>query len=179
MSELAWYSELREKWRPDPVRVLLIGESAPDDHGDQSRRRFFYADELTRHDSLFRGVVEAVFDASALPSGPQSKLPWLEKLRARGFFLIDLVPYPINAATPAARAAARRNSVHDCIGRIERLSPAGIIVCHKPSFEVLKRPLMDASLPLLHHDAINFPLGNWRASFVRDFRSAQQRLDSR
>jgi hypothetical protein len=172
----AWYSELREKWRPEHVRLLLIGESAPDDGGDPSHRRFFYADTLTRHDSLFRGVVEAVFGVAGLVSGPGVKTRWLQRFREQGIFLIDLVPHPVNAATATMRAAARRQNVPDCVERAEQLQPSGIIVCHKPSFEALKQPLRRAGLPLLHDKAINFPLGNWRADFVRDFRAAYAKL---
>jgi hypothetical protein len=56
---LASYEELRERYRPEPIRVLLIGESPPDP-GD-AERRFFYAPTLSRHDNLYRGVAEALY----------------------------------------------------------------------------------------------------------------------
>lgn len=46
------YEELRNKYRPDDVVLLLIGESAPDP--GQKEKRFFYAPVLTPHDNLFR-----------------------------------------------------------------------------------------------------------------------------
>lgn len=59
--ELPWYAELREKWRPERVRLLLMAESAPADDGDENRRRFFYLDRLSGADNLFRGTVEALY----------------------------------------------------------------------------------------------------------------------
>jgi hypothetical protein len=53
------YDELRERYRPGRVVLLLIGESAPDPAG--AARRFFYAPTLTRHDNLFRGVIGALY----------------------------------------------------------------------------------------------------------------------
>ena len=57
MSEDAWYAERRTRWQPEHVRLLLIAESAPDDGGDIANRRFFYDDNLTAKDGLFREVV--------------------------------------------------------------------------------------------------------------------------
>lgn len=37
--EAPWYAELREQWKPDPVRVLLVAESDPDP--GTTDRRFF------------------------------------------------------------------------------------------------------------------------------------------
>lgn len=171
-----WYAQLREQWRPERVSLLLIGESAPDDAGDPQSRRFFYSGVLSRRDALFRGVVEAVLGVPALDSRTTTRAPWLAQLRDRGVFLIDLVPYPINAVRGAERAKARRENVAGCVVRAAALQPEGIIVCHKPSFDVLRRPLVDAGLTPLHDEGIPFPLGDWRADFVRGFREAYARL---
>jgi hypothetical protein len=175
--EAPWYSQLRNDWKPEDVKLLLIGESAPDDGGNAENRRFFYAGELTARDALFRGVVHAVFDVSHLDSRTDSKLVWLEKLRDRGIFLIDLVPYPVNGANKKVeRPRARRASVVDCVKRASAVKPDGIIVCHKPSFKLLNKPLRVAGLPLLHSEGIPFPMGNWRADFVTGFRDAYAKI---
>ncbi|GGC84867.1 hypothetical protein GCM10011512_09650 [Tersicoccus solisilvae] len=177
-TENAWYTQLREQWKPEHVRLLLIGESAPDDKGDPAARRFFYNDRLTGKDALFRAVVHAELDTPYLDGKTETKERWLEQLRDRGIFLIDLVPYPINAASGTSRAAARRANVADCVARTRALQPDGIIVCHGPSHRLLKPALAEAGLPLLHDEQIPFPLGNWRATFVERYRQAVERLDS-
>lgn len=173
--EDSWYAQLREQWRPAAVRVLLIGESAPDDQGDPARRRFFYSDRLTRHDNLFRAVVEAVLGAPALRT-ITSKRPYLEQLRDQGVFLIDLVPFPVNATGHGARRRSWQDSAAGCVARAAELRPEGIIVCHGPSFEVLRRPLTARGLTLLHDEPIPFPLAHWRAVFVNKVRTALARL---
>jgi len=175
--EEPWYAELRRQWKPDPVRLLLIGESAPSDAGDPSARRFFYADNLSGRDNLFRAVVEAVLDEPHLDSQTETKSRWLAQLHDRGVFLIDLVPHPVNGMEGVERRHARKTSVSGCVERAAALAPEGIIVCHKPSFELLRVPLLAAGLPLLHDTAIPFPLGNWRRDFVQGFRAAYGKLE--
>lgn len=166
-----WYQKLRDQWKPERVRLLLIGESPPDDRGDSSRRRFFYADRLEQYDNLFRSVIAALYEEGKLSKG-ESKAPWLERLRSDGVYLIDLASRPINALAPPARRQARIASVDDCLRRIRQLSPKGVVVCHQPSFELLAAPMQAASLPLLHQVGIPFPLPNKRKEFVEKFRSA-------
>lgn len=167
-----WYATLREAHRPVEVRILLIGESAPDPAG--AARRFFYAPILDRRDNLFRGVVEAVLGSSPGLAG-DSKEPWLARLKAKGVFLIDLVPFPVDKLTAKQRAAARREHVAPCVAEARSLRPAGVIVCHAPSFDVLAEPLRRAGLPLLHDERIPFPLGNHRAAFVAQVHAALDR----
>lgn len=54
----AWYDSLREEYRPDRVRLLLIAESPPDPH--QGDGRFFYAPDL-KVDNLYRSVALALY----------------------------------------------------------------------------------------------------------------------
>lgn len=173
-AELPWYAQLREANRPERVRVLLIGESAPD--AAATERRFFYAPVLDRRDNLFRGTIAAFYGCSPGATGVAKK-PWLERLKADGVYLIDLVPYPVNKLTSGERAKALRDNVASCVDRARALNPVGVIVCHAPSSKVLSEPLRAAGLRLLHDEAIPFPLGNWRAQFASDVQAAIKRLD--
>jgi hypothetical protein len=165
----SWYDALRNGYRPPRVRLLLVGESAPDPGATE--RRFFYGPILDRRDNLFRGVVEAMFGASPGRAG-DAKAAWLARLKAEGVYLIDLVPFPIDKLPPRDRARARREHVAACVEEAGVLAPEGIIVCHAASFDVLAKPLRAAGLPLLHEERIPFPLGNHRAAFVAKVRAA-------
>lgn len=96
-TDAPWYAALREAHRPARVRVLLIGESAPDPGATE--RRFFYSPTLDRRDNLFRGVVAAFFGESPGHAG-DTKAPWLDRLKADGVYLIDLVPFPVDKLAP-------------------------------------------------------------------------------
>lgn len=169
MVEEEWYQSLREQWRPSHIRLLLIGESAPDDGGDPNNRRFFYSEPLSQADNLFRSVVAALYDSGKLTKG-DLKEPWLVRLRDDGVYLIDLASRPVNAVSPAMRRATLRASVDDCVQRIRDLNPDGIVICHTPTFKLLAGPLNAALFPLLHDEAIPFPLGNTRSKFVAKVR---------
>jgi hypothetical protein len=171
--EHPWYAGLREQHRPDRVRLLLIGESAPDPGATE--RRFFYSAVLDRRDNLFRGVVEALLGVKAGHAG-DVKAPWLARLKTEGVYLVDLVPFPVDKLKAGERARARRDHAAACVGQAAALVPLGIVVCHAPSFRVLAEPLRRAGLPLLHDVAIPFPLGNRRAEFVAKVRAARDRL---
>lgn len=169
--DVTWYEQLRERYRPERVELLLVGESAPDARGGE--RRFFYAPTLAAADNLFRGVVEALYD-HRFPRGSAgiSKQGWLDRLRDDGVFLIDLVPFPVNSLRSADRAKAHRTHAADAAALAVTLAPAGIVVCHPPTFRALAPLLREQRLPLLHEDAIPFPLGNKRAEFVARFKAA-------
>ena len=174
MLEEPWYQSLREQWKPSHVRLLLIGESAPDANADPEARRFFYAPTLSGADNLFRGVVQALYGEVTLAKSDDRTL-WLNKLKADGVYLIDLVPYPVNKLPAAARKRAWRDNALLTVTAAKDLTPDGVIICHAPTFKVLSSPLREAGLPVLHTEPIPFPLGNFRAKFVEMFRAALQR----
>lgn len=175
MSEEDWYQALRQRWKPEKVRLLLIGESPPDDGGDITKRRFFYAEELSESDLLFRGVADALCDSGKLTKG-DLKTPWHQRLQDQGVYLIDLASVPVNALSTSARNKVLRESVDGCVQRVSDLAPDGIVICHTPSFKVLAEPLRAASLPLLHNSPIPFPMGNKRTEFVGKLRAAVSNL---
>jgi hypothetical protein len=88
---LVWYEVLRERYRPARLKVLLIAESPPDP--GVGERRFFYAPTLS-YDNLYRGVAQAVYGRAWV----SEKVKVLERLRDDGFWLIDAVEHPTNAA---------------------------------------------------------------------------------
>lgn len=169
-----WYEELRERYCPARLVYLLVTESPPDP--GTGERRFFYSPRLTI-DNLYRGVAEAVY-AQRSDVDLLDKPAVLERLKNDGFWLIDAVTEPINKKRPGTRARAIASAAPELVERIRDLEPQrGIIVCHAKVFAVVAPYLRRAGLPLLHDEAIPFPLGDWRARFVVDFRRALGRAE--
>ncbi|MDF2047767.1 hypothetical protein P2P98_16510 [Microbacterium sp. Kw_RZR3] len=177
ITEEPWYSQLRARWKPEHVKLLMIAESAPDDRGDLSNRRFFYADRLGA-DNLFRGVVEAMYGVAKDDLKRTGKGPWLERLQSDGFFLIDLAPHPVNALTGQERRRSLIQSVPNCVARAAQLNPDGVVVVKADLYPMLASPLRDAGLTLLQDGPIAFPLGNTRAEFVASFNRARGNLEA-
>lgn len=167
---LSWYEDLRKQWKPDVVRLLLVGESAPDPGA--AEKRFFYAPTLDRRDNLFRGVVAALYEPIPRGSTGQPKRPWLERLRADGVYLVDLVPSPVDKLTSSERRRTRREHVPALVEQVRALDPAGLIVCHAPTYSDAAPALRAAGMPLLHDVPLPFPIGNTRADFVAGVRAA-------
>jgi len=168
-SDPMWYEELRSRYRPDPVKVLLIGESPPDPGSGQ--RRFFYARELT-YDNLYRGVAEAIYGLEP-EFDVQAKEAVLDRLKEDGFWLVDAVEHPVNKLSRAARRRAIADAVPGSVERCKELAPErGVIICHSLVYELTASALRAAGVRILHDEPIPFPLGNWRAQFVSGVRNA-------
>ena len=165
-----WHDELRDAWRPSAIKLLLVGESAPDGGALSENRRFFSAPKVSRYDNLFRAVVEALYDVRVQTGSDRS--PLLKRLREDGVFLIDLVPYPVNKLGGTERSAALRLFGPERSDEIQRLAPAAIVICHTPTYRILAPELIRRDLPLLHREPIPFPLPNHRSEFVRRVRLA-------
>lgn len=88
--------DARLKYKPSIVKYLLIAEAPPD-----SIDRFFYYENVHQHDYLFLGVAEALYPElkeNFLASGRNNEIKnsILLKLKADGFYLIDLSELPLS-----------------------------------------------------------------------------------
>lgn len=125
--------------------------------------------------------MEAFYRCSPGSKG-DPKSPWLDRLKADGVFLIDLVPFPINALASDKREAerlrrkARKDHVAVCIEEVRSHDPAGVIICHDGVHMAAATKMRAAGLPLLHDESIPFPLYGGVQSFPVAVRAALTRL---
>jgi hypothetical protein len=129
-----------ERFRPDRIDTLLVAEAPP-----SAPDRYFYFDFVPTHDSLFRHVVQGVLGERPT----RDKLPFLEELRERGVFLVELCEEPFGS-----RRAALPRCVPGLVRRCLELAPRRIILvavgCYDHAFEPLRQaglPVIDARLP--------------------------------
>jgi hypothetical protein len=165
------YSAARRRYLPSKgVKVLFIGESAPNPRA--SDIRFSCHPVLRPADNLFRGLMLALYaaDKHALASTPKTE--WLNRFQGDGYYLDDLCSEPVNDLPPAERSQSRRAAVSGLLKRIEALAPRGIIICHQGTYDDIADLLRAKRLPVLHAEAIPFPLGNYRAQFAQGVRAA-------
>ena len=122
------------RYRPERIDTLLVSEAPP-----SARDRYFYFEDVTEHDSLFRHVVQAVLGEKPTRDKP----PYLDALREAGWFLVHVSeePFDDRKVLPAL--------VPDLLARCEQLAPARIIVVGAPLFDLLRKPMRDAGLPLV------------------------------
>jgi len=178
VSEDPWYAERRARWKPGRVRLLLVAESAPGDGGEIANRRFFYDENLTGKDGLFREVIRALYDDPTLTSRSGAKTPWLEKLKQDGVYLIDLAAVPVNYHSPSERAAALAHNIEAAVALATELAPSGVVLVKQNVFDLLERPVREAGLPLLHGAMIPFPGSGQQKRFRDRFADALARLEN-
>jgi len=143
------------RWRPNRIRLLLVVEAPP-----SALDRYFYFEDVRTHDSLFRHVVEAVLGEKPT----RDKAPWLDALRERGVFLIDLSLDPI-----ADRREAIPRCIPDLARRVRRLRPACVVLIGAAVYDAAFDPLADADLPVVDL-RLPYPGSGQQRRFLEGFR---------
>jgi len=175
----------RTRARPEPVWATPLGQQdgrgsvsigrrvAPDPrHGPL---RFFYCPQFQYPDNLYFTVVSAIFEnRSDLTDKPK----YLAELKARGWWLIDAVPYPINSIKndrPKRRAIqASFPDLQRVMIRPDVRPSTGAIICMPRVFEELGESIKTLGIPILHQHPIPFPILSRRAGLVEVIRSLAQ-----
>jgi hypothetical protein len=122
------------RYRPEVIDTLLVVEAPP-----SALDRYFYFEDVDLHDSLFRHVVEAVLGERPT----RDKAPYLDELKQRGWFLVDVSedPFRSRRVLPAL--------LPDLLARCEELAPRRIVLIGAPLFDLAFRPLLRAGLPVM------------------------------
>lgn len=106
----------RERFRPETITTLFIGESAP------HNGTFFYRGE----NSMLREMRRAMEKWKGQSFGSSDE--FLETFKALGWYLDDLVLCPVNNLLKPERRARCSEAVESLKKRIERNKPQAIVV---------------------------------------------------
>lgn len=157
-------SGLRERYKPDQVRVLFVAESPPD--SNEGDVRFFYNPRQERHDHMYRSVMKAVFPE--FEYHPGEKESWLRRFQGAGCYMIDATDRPVNLLLPAERQKVLDNSLERLLSEIRKLivPETPIILIKKNIFETFNQPLRDAGFNVLHNSFLPFPSHGHQAQFI-------------
>lgn len=143
------------RWQPDAIDLLLVVEAPP-----SALDRYFYFEDVATHDSLFRHVVEAVLGEKPT----RDKAPYLDALRDRGVFLIDLSPDPFED-----RAQALPHRVPHLRRRIGELHPDRVVLIGAAVYDVAFAPLVEAGVPVVDL-RLPYPGSGQQRRFLEGFR---------
>jgi hypothetical protein len=122
------------RFRPDRVVTLLVGEAPP-----SALDRYFYFEDVEIHDSLFRHVAEVVLGEKPT----RDKAPYLDALRDRGIFLIDLAEDPIDSKSELPA------KVPDLIRRCRAIGAERIVLIKVSTYDYAFDALRAAGLPVV------------------------------
>ena len=147
------------KYKPSKVRLLLVAEAPPCDTD-----RYFYFEQVDRHDWLFRYVWEGLTGEKPEREG---KAAHLAALRDAGVFMIDLHEENISEPT----IADLRPRVPDLVERCRELRPGAIVLIKSVVYDAAYGALCDAGLPVID-ERMPFPASGQQRKFLDGFRRA-------
>jgi len=135
--------EAAERYKPAHVRLLLVAQTPPV-AVPPDPARYFYFEQVTKHDDLFRGVVRVLLGEEPLR---HQKAALLRRLRDEAVFLIDLKPDPTDPRPLTT-------FVSSLVDRCRRLRPDKIILIKADVYDaafaalhVAKLPVVDVRIP--------------------------------
>lgn len=154
--------ELRRSFKPDPVRMLLVGESPP------AGGTFFYrANSLlfqATRDAFSRVFGDAVGDGAAA----------LDFMARCGVYLEDLCLSPVDDLSDVERNAARKEGIEPLRGRIEAMAPECVVIVFLGAKREIRKAADDAGVSTIHE--LPFPLW-YRTKYVNGLAALIRRYD--
>lgn len=161
--DIGFYKEYSKKYLPKEMKVLFIAESPP--FPKKGIKSYFYFDEyLPKKDLLFQLIVKSIYDFDFKLEN--SKINFLNKLRDDGYYLIDIVDYPIdldkdgNPVEDNVKNTIFENKKNSFLEKLKELkvtNDSKIILIKENIFKYFNKFLLEKNFNVLNEDKINFP----------------------
>ena len=161
--------EARNSYKPESIRYLLIAEAPPN-----SIDRFFYYPDVKTADYLFLGVMGVLFPdrkRKYISSGrtESMKKDLLRDFQEKGFFLLDLLDFPINLYSESLE-----NAVPSLVDKLKKSVDANtpIILIKANVYDLAFQPLVSNGFKNTVSLRIPFPGQGWQTVFGIKFSEA-------
>lgn len=157
------YEQLRNQYRPQNIKVLLIAESPPPVANQTSSRHFYRTDQVRRGDRLFVNTIKALYPEAEGQTESQietTKQQWLRRLQSDGWFLIEALPTSLpHAVTKPQRQDLIRQNLPKLLARVRQLANPNtkLILIKSNVFEVAAEPLRQAGFSVLNTELVDYP----------------------
>jgi hypothetical protein len=157
------YEQIRARYRPEFIKVLLIAESPPPSANIQSSRHFYRSEKLRTDDRLFTNTIWALYPETA--EKPESELEkekeqWLRKFQTDGYYMIEaLETSQQHSVTKKQRQQHIRESLPRLLERVSNLADSftKIIMIKSNVFEIAAEPLRAAGFNVLNKELVDYP----------------------
>lgn len=157
------YEELRVRYRPRAVRLLLIGESRP------AGGTFFYL----ANSHLFRATHEAFERALGALPAEEAFLTWL---RTNGVWLYDVSPAQVNRLRGRPRQEAVDAHAAQLVEVLRDTKPEVAVVIKRTLAPLVRQAVQSAGLQSEVLQVLPFPLYQWRAEYLTGLSTTVRRL---
>lgn len=157
------YEEIRQRYRPDKIKVLLIAESPPPAAGKESSRQFYRSDRIRRGDRLFTNTIKALYPEAANKTEAElekEKEQWLKKFQSNGWYMIEALEHSLpHEITKPERQELIRKTLPRLITRVKELAEpgTGVILIKSNVFDVAAEPLRQAGFNVLNKKLVDYP----------------------
>jgi hypothetical protein len=147
--------QLRQSFKPVNIRILLIGESAP-----ESGQFFYYHSRMTKYISkTFEQVFNILF---------RDDSEFLKYFQDKGCYLDDLSPIPVNKMSKTERVKTLKDSIEELSKRICSYNPTVIVIVLKKIDKYVKKAidLSEVRCPVY---TLPFPGNGHQNEFIQEF----------
>lgn len=151
------FEQLRMKYRPKTIKLLLVGESRP------VKNTFFY--QANSH--LFQAVVAAFRRTfgNNVPSG-QNFIPYFQKY---GGWLYDMADRPVNHLPDSVRRDEIDTGIPGLVSLLKENQPVFVVGVKKNLGKAIQKSADQAGDYKCNIYVLPFPLYQWREVFISQF----------
>lgn len=165
------YILARDEFKPNEdkgIAILFIAESPPSSGG------YFYSDEATGRDNLFRETMKALAlceEGRKMPKGLH-KRSLLERFKDMRFFVLDVSYEPVDKMPAYKRRFALEKEIPRLLDDVRELDPESIIIIKASIFAIVKEALEKAGFAerILNSHALPFPSHGNQKKYRDDLR---------
>lgn len=157
------YETTRQRYKPDPIKVLFVAESQPPAANIQSSRQFYRSDRIRKDDRLFVNTIKALYPevvAETERAIEGQKEQWLRRFQADGYYMIEALDESLeHEVTKKERQEKIRQQLPALIHKVHTLASAGtkLILIKSNVFDVAAEPLEQAGFTVLNTTLVDYP----------------------
>jgi len=157
------YNAVRLRYKPKPIKMLLIAESPPPAASVGSSRHFYRVEKVRVDDRLFVNTIKALYPETAAASETeleQEKEQWLKRFQSDGWYMIEALEKSLpHHITKPERQALIKNSLPRLLERVKELAnrETKIILIKSNVFDVAAEPLRQAGFTVLNKELVDYP----------------------
>jgi hypothetical protein len=157
------YEQIRQHYRPDVIKFLLIAESPPPPAAAEGSRHFYRTDRVRPDDRLFLNTVKALYPELASKTDTeieQNKEAWLRRLQTDGIYMIEALETSMrHEVSKKQRQENIRQALPRLVERVRELADdqTGLILIKSNVNDVAAGPLRQAGFKVLNDGLVDYP----------------------
>jgi hypothetical protein len=157
------YDTIRETYRPQHIKILVIAESQPPKPEVGGSRHFYRTDKIRLDDRLFINTIRALYPETMeidQEDLEKDKEQYLQRFMNDGWYMIESLETSLeHEVTKKQRQELIRERLPQLLERVRNLAEKDtkIILIKSNVFDVAAEPLKTAGFTVLNTDLLDYP----------------------